>query len=66
MQVRAFERYIPLRSGKSSGLYCISNEMLKYGETLLLPCTLKLFNTVLQLDIGICILKSYLKTWGEI
>ena len=36
---------------KSSGLDCISNEMLKYGKSLLLPCILKIFNSVLQLGI---------------
>ena len=40
-----------LKNRKSSGLDCISNEMLKYGESLLLPCILKIFNSVLQLGI---------------
>ena len=40
-----------LKNGKSSGLDCISNEMLKYGETSLLPCMLKIFNSILQLGI---------------
>lgn len=40
-----------LKNGKSAGLDCISNEMLKCGETLLMPCMLKIFNSVLQLGI---------------
>ena len=40
-----------LKNRKSSGLDYISNEMLKYGESLLLPCILKILNSVLQLGI---------------
>ena len=40
-----------LKNHKSSVLDCISNEMLKYGESSLLPCVLKIFNIVLQLGI---------------
>ena len=40
-----------LKNRKSSGLDCISNEMLKYEESLLLPGILKIFNSVLQLGI---------------
>ena len=40
-----------LKNGKSSGLDCITNEMLKNGECLILPAVHKLFNAVLQLGI---------------
>lgn len=33
-----------LKNGKAKGLDCISNEMLKSGQTKLLPCLSKLFN----------------------
>lgn len=36
-----------LKNGKSTGLDCISNEMLKCSELILLPCYVKLFNSIL-------------------
>ena len=36
-----------LKNGKSTGLDCISNEMIKCGECVLLPCLVKLFNGIL-------------------
>ena len=36
-----------LKNGKSTGLDCVSNEMLKCSESILLPCFVKLFNSIL-------------------
>lgn len=40
-----------LKNRKSAGLDCISNEMLKCGESILLPYILKIFNSVLQVGV---------------
>ena len=40
-----------LKNGKSCGLDSIANEMLKTGESILLPCIYKIFNAILQLGI---------------
>ena len=40
-----------LKNGKSSGLDCICNEMLKCGKSILLPCILKIFNAILQVGV---------------
>lgn len=40
-----------LKNGKSAGLDRISNEMLKYGESTLLPYIVKIFNSVLQVGV---------------
>ena len=37
-----------LKTNKSTGLDCISNEMLKCGETILWPCIFQIFNTLMQ------------------
>lgn len=47
-----------LKSGKSSGLDLISNEMIKAGQTALMPCLSKLFNLILSSTI-------YPKNWGN-
>ena len=47
-----------LKFGKAKGLDLISNEMLKFGQTQLLPCLLQLFN--LSFSNGI-----YPEKWAE-